>query len=153
MLAPVKGCPLLPSLGRAGQIAWRRVIQLVKWVKLAGRFFSPDSHFLWRQIRKGLVKVFVNNKSAIQRLPPATTSEAPGWKRESSLRLGHGLDRADMDIFPVFSHCAPHTQQAPLTPNHVQQQHPGSLSRACHVHSRCRPADGAGGVRGRPGTG
>ena len=71
--------------------------------------------------------MFVNNKSAIQRLPPATTSEAPGWKQESSLRLGHGLDWADMDIFPVFPHCTTHTQ--PLSPPTTSSSNTQGLSR------------------------
>lgn len=66
-----KEAPLMTFLGKSWTHHPAVVIQLVRWVKPTGRFFNPDSHFLWRQIRKELAKVFVNSKSAIQRLPLA----------------------------------------------------------------------------------
>lgn len=63
------------------------MIHLVRWVELTRTFSNPDSHFLGRQVLKELVVVFVNNKSAIQRSPPAV--KAVGLKEAQCRKHSH----------------------------------------------------------------
>lgn len=105
------------------------MIQSVRWVKLTRTFSNPDSHFLWRQVLKKLVKVFVNNKSAFQRSPLPV--KAVGLREDAPCRkhshfFGGGTVQTKQIgtivqcSLPLYTHTQTHTVRT-LTPSLLLQ--------------------------------